>query len=204
MRSALAASEASSCSVISASALNIVSETAPLLSSLPSTTMIFSFSVTVSAILCQIGLNFRAAPEREPLMSTAVSSALVVKLDFSPALASDAAAAQPRARQLVEIVRFNAQDAREFSDPLVRDAIASVFIAADLPRSYVSGLGKLTHCHPAMLTVFLQALSDVCVDGALAIHGARCSLASVLYPEGQVCQAHLIRSRPLFALSLGV
>jgi ABC-type transport system substrate-binding protein len=34
-------------------------------------------------------------------------------------------AAQPRARRLVEIVRFNAQDAREFSDPLVRDAIAS-------------------------------------------------------------------------------
>jgi hypothetical protein len=49
--------------------------------------------VTVSAILCEIGLNFRAAPEREPLMSTAVSSALVVKLDFSPAPASDAAAA---------------------------------------------------------------------------------------------------------------
>jgi hypothetical protein len=59
------------------------------------------------------------------------------------------------------IVRFNAQDAREFSDPLVRDAIASVFIAADLPRRYVGGLGKLAHCHPAMLTVFLQALSDV-------------------------------------------
>src|SRR5215467_14603163 len=151
-------------------------------------------------------------------MSTAVSSALVVKLDFSPAPASDAAAAlataatataatmaaslsaavflrllinaavsaitaamkfvkanaiaaQPRARRLVEIVRFNAQDAREFSDPLVRDAIASVFIAADLPRRYVGGVGKLAHCHPAMLTVFLQALSDVCVDGLLAIHG---------------------------------
>src|SRR5215468_4413159 len=74
MRSALAASEASSCSVVSASALNIVSETAPLISSLPSTTMIPSLSVTVSAILCQIGLKFRAAPEREPLMSTAVSS----------------------------------------------------------------------------------------------------------------------------------
>src|SRR5262249_50957530 len=85
--------EASSCSVVSASTLNIVSETAPLISSLPSTTMIPSLSVTVSAILCQIGLNFRAAPEREPLMSTAVSSALVVKLDFSPAPASDAAAA---------------------------------------------------------------------------------------------------------------
>jgi hypothetical protein len=69
-------------------------------------------------------------------------------------------AAQPRARRLVEIVRFNAQDAREFSDPLVRDAIASVFIAADLPRRYVGGLGKLAHRHPAMLTVFLQALSD--------------------------------------------
>jgi hypothetical protein len=79
-------------------------------------------------------------------------------------------AAQPRARRLVEIVRFNAQDAREFSDPLARDAIASVFIAADLPRRYVGGLGKLAHCHPAMPTVFLQALSDVCVDGALAIH----------------------------------
>jgi hypothetical protein len=35
----------------------------------------------------------------------------------------------------------------------------------------VGGLGKLAHCHPAMLMVFLQALSDVCVDGALAIHG---------------------------------
>src|SRR5438309_429772 len=80
-------------------------------------------------------------------------------------------AAQPRARRLVEIVRFNAQDAREFSDPLVRDTIASVFIAADLPRRYVGCVGKLAHCHPAMLTVFLQALSDVCVDGALAIHG---------------------------------
>src|SRR5262249_62430577 len=80
-------------------------------------------------------------------------------------------AAQPRAWRLVEIVRFNAQDAREFSDPLVRDAITSVLIAADLPRRYVGGLGKLAHCHPAMLTVFLQALSDVCVDGALAIHG---------------------------------
>src|SRR5215831_17827053 len=80
-------------------------------------------------------------------------------------------AAQPRARRSVEIVRINAQDAREFSDPLVRDAIASVFIAADLPRRYVGGVGKLAHCHPAMLTVFLQALSDVCVDGALAIHG---------------------------------
>jgi hypothetical protein len=68
---------------------------------------------------------------------------------------------QPRARRLAEIVRFNAQDAREFSDPLVRDAIASVFIAADLPRRYVGGVGKLAHCHPAMLTVFLQALSDV-------------------------------------------
>jgi hypothetical protein len=34
----------------------------------------------------------------------------------------------------------------------------------------VGGLGKLAHCHPAMLTVFLQALSDVCVDGALASH----------------------------------
>src|SRR5262249_53107894 len=79
-------------------------------------------------------------------------------------------AAQPRARRLVEIVRFNAQDAREFSDPLVRDAIASVLIAADLPWRYVGGVGKLAHCHPAMLTVFLQALSDVCVDGALAIH----------------------------------
>jgi hypothetical protein len=78
-------------------------------------------------------------------------------------------AAQPRARRLVEIVRFNAQDAREFSDPLVRDAIASVFIAADLPRRHVGGVGKLAHCHPAMLTVFLQALSDVCIDGALAI-----------------------------------
>src|SRR5262249_27655027 len=99
----------------------------------------------------------------------------------------------------------NAQDAREFSNPLVRDAIASVFIAADLPRRYVGGLGKLAHCHPAMLTVFLQALSDVCVDGALAIHGDHpCSLAPVLYPEGPVCQAYLIRSRPLFALSLGV
>jgi len=43
-------------------------------------------------------------------------------------------AAQPRARRLVEIVRFNAQDARQFSHSLVRDAIASVFIAADLPR----------------------------------------------------------------------
>jgi hypothetical protein len=80
-------------------------------------------------------------------------------------------AAQPRARRLVEVVRFNAQDAREFSDPLVRDAIASVFIAADLPRRYVGGVGKLAHCHPAMLTVFLQALSDVYIDGALAIHG---------------------------------
>jgi hypothetical protein len=80
-------------------------------------------------------------------------------------------AAQPRARRLVEVVRFNAQDAREFSDPLVRDAIASVFIAADLPRRYVGGVGKLAHCHPAMLTVFLQALSDVYVDGPLAIHG---------------------------------
>jgi hypothetical protein len=70
-------------------------------------------------------------------------------------------AAQPRARRLVEIVRFNAQDAREFSDPLVRDANASVFIVADLPRRYVGGVGKLAHCHPAMLTVFLQALSDV-------------------------------------------
>ena len=79
-------------------------------------------------------------------------------------------AAQPRARRLVEIVRFNAQDARQFSDPLVRDAIASVFIAADLPRRYVGGVGKLAHCHPAMLTVFLQALSDVWIDGSLAIH----------------------------------
>jgi hypothetical protein len=35
----------------------------------------------------------------------------------------------------------------------------------------VGGVGKLAHCHPAMLTVFLQALSDVCVDGLLAIHG---------------------------------
>jgi hypothetical protein len=34
----------------------------------------------------------------------------------------------------------------------------------------VDGLGKLAHCHPAKLTVFLQALPDVCVDGALAIH----------------------------------
>ena len=84
MRSALAASEASSCSVVSASTLNIVSETAPLISSLPSTTMIPSLSVTVSAIPC-------------PLMSTAVSFALVVKLDFSPAPASDAAAAAPTA-----------------------------------------------------------------------------------------------------------
>jgi hypothetical protein len=48
---------------------------------------------------------------------------------------------------------------------------ASVFIAADLPRRYVGGVGKLAHCHPAMLTVFLQALSDVWIDGALAIHG---------------------------------
>src|SRR5215471_15853714 len=80
-------------------------------------------------------------------------------------------AAQPRTRRLVEIVRFNAQDAREFSDPLVRDAIASVFIAADLPRRYLGGVGKLAHCHPAMLTVFLQASSDACVDGAPAIHG---------------------------------
>ena len=40
-----------------------------------------------------IGKAFRAAPERERLMSSAVSSALVVKLDFSPAPASDAAAA---------------------------------------------------------------------------------------------------------------
>jgi len=79
-------------------------------------------------------------------------------------------AAQPRARRLVQIVRFNAQDAREFSGPLVRDAIASVFIVADLPRRYLGGVGKLAHCHPAMLTVFLQALSDVCVDGPLAIH----------------------------------
>src|SRR6516225_4169088 len=92
-------------------------------------------------------------------------------------------AAQPPTRRPVQIVRFNAQDAREFSDPLVRDAIASVFIAADLPRRYVGGVGKLAHCHPTMLTVFLQALSDVCVDGALAI---------------QACQAHLIRSRPPF------
>jgi hypothetical protein len=59
------------------------------------------------------------------------------------------------------------QDAREFSDPLVRDAIASVFIAADLPRRYVGGVGKPAHCHPAMLTVFLQALSDVCVATGL-------------------------------------
>src|SRR5262245_4177098 len=81
----------------------------------------------------------------------------------------------------------------------VRDAIASVFIAADLPRRYVGGVGKLAHCHPTMLTVFLQALSDVCVDGALAIYGDHpCSLAPVLHPEGQVCQAHLICSRPLF------
>src|SRR5215831_8728421 len=188
MRSALAASEASSCSVVSASALNIVSETAPLLSNLPSTTMMLSLSVTVSAILCQIGLNFRAAPEREPPMSTAVSSALV-KLDFSPAPAAaalvptaTAIAAQPRARRSVEIVRINAQDAREFSDPLVRDAIASVFIVTDLPWRYVGGVGKLAHCHPAMLTVFLQALSDVCVDGALAIHGdhaPRVTLANI-------------------------
>jgi hypothetical protein len=34
----------------------------------------------------------------------------------------------------------------------------------------VGGVGKLAHCHPAMLTVFLQALSDVWIDGALAIH----------------------------------
>src|SRR5262249_53312405 len=108
-------------------------------------------------------------------------------------------AAQPRARRLVEIVRFNAQDAREFCDPLVRDAIASVFIVADLPRRYMGGVGKLAHCQPAKLAVFLQALSAVCVDGALASHGDHsCSLAPVLYPEGQVCQAHLIRSRPLF------
>jgi hypothetical protein len=46
-----------------------------------------------------------------------------------------------------------------------------VFIAADLPRRYLGGVGKLAHCHPAMLTVFLQASSDACVDGALAIHG---------------------------------
>src|SRR5262249_21818372 len=100
---------------------------------------------------------------------------------------------------VVEIVRFNAQDAREFSDPLVRDAIASVFIAADLPRRYVGGVGKLAHCHPTMLTVFLQALSDVCVDGALAIHGEHpCSLAPVLHPEAQVGKAHSILSRRLF------
>jgi len=80
-------------------------------------------------------------------------------------------AAQPRARRLVEIVRFNVQDTRELNDPLVRDAIASVFIVADLPRRQVGGVGKLAHCHPAMLTVFLQALSDVYVDGLLAIHG---------------------------------
>src|SRR5262249_18616921 len=98
-----------------------------------------------------------------------------------------------------EIVRFNAQDAREFCDPLVRDAITSVFIVGDLPRRYVGGVSKLAHCHPAKLAVFLQALSDVCVDAALAIHRDHpCSLAPVLYPEGQVCQAHLIRSRPLF------
>jgi hypothetical protein len=42
---------------------------------------------------------------------------------------------------------------------------------ADLPRRYVGGVGKLAHCHPAKLTVFLQALSDVCVDGPLATHG---------------------------------
>jgi hypothetical protein len=51
-------------------------------------------------------------------------------------------AAQPRARRLVEIGRFNAQDAREFSDPLVRDAIASVFIAADLPHEAESARPK--------------------------------------------------------------
>jgi hypothetical protein len=34
----------------------------------------------------------------------------------------------------------------------------------------MGGFGKLAHCHPAMLTVFLQALSDVWIDGALAIH----------------------------------
>jgi hypothetical protein len=42
---------------------------------------------------------------------------------------------------------------------------------ADLPRRYAGDLGKLAHCQPAMLTVFLQALSNVCVDGLLAIHG---------------------------------
>jgi hypothetical protein len=35
----------------------------------------------------------------------------------------------------------------------------------------VGGVGKLAHCHPAMLTVFLQALSDVWIHGALASHG---------------------------------
>src|SRR6266487_1094552 len=102
MTSPLAASELSSCSMASASALDIpVSEAAAAISSLPPTTSTLSLSVTAPAILCEIGLNSGAAPELTvdgsdpetvPLMSTAVSSPLVVKLDISAPSASDTAA----------------------------------------------------------------------------------------------------------------
>src|SRR6516162_10035707 len=58
-----------------------------------------------------------------------------------------------------------------------------------------------------MLTVFLQALSDVCVDGALAIYGDHpCSLAPVLHPEGPSLPSpsHPFSPALRAALSLGV
>src|SRR5262249_42610564 len=122
--------------VVSASTLNIVSETAPLISSLPSTTMIPSLSVTVSAIVCQIGLNFRAAPEREPLMSTAVSPALVVKLDFSPAPASDAAAALAPTAPAIAATMVASLSAAAFLRLLINAAASAITAAMKFVRRH--------------------------------------------------------------------
>src|SRR5262245_19815584 len=99
MTGALTASEPSSCSA-AASIFNApASETVP--AGAPLMTSTVPLSLGVSAVLCETGLSFRAAPEStvsesDPetvLVSTAVSFPLIAKLDVLSASAPEAAAA---------------------------------------------------------------------------------------------------------------
>jgi hypothetical protein len=78
--------------------------------------------VTVSAILCEIGLNSGTAPELTvdesdpeavPLMSTAVSSPLVVKLDISAPFASETAALSATATAVLSATMMASSSAAE-------------------------------------------------------------------------------------------
>ena len=95
--------------------------------------------MTAPAILCEIGLNSGAAPELTvdgsdpetvPLMSTAVSSPLVVKLDISAPSASETAALSATATAVLNATMMASSSAAEVT--FLRLLVVSVAVSVEV------------------------------------------------------------------------